>query len=75
MLVHHTPTKSMLLCDQGGRCVALATLTWEERDREGRRYSYTATLTGADSITGTVTVTDARGKTSMGKFALVRQKE
>jgi hypothetical protein len=74
MLVHHSPTQSMLLCDQGGRCVTLATLTWEERDRRGRRYSYAAKLTGADTITGTVTVTDAGGSTSTGKFVLARQK-
>ena len=74
MLVHHTPTQSMLLCDQGGRCVTLSTLTWEERDRAGRRYSYAAKLTGADTITGTVTVTDAGGGTSTGKFTLTRQK-
>jgi hypothetical protein len=74
MLVHHTPTQSMLLCDQGGRCVTLAALTWEERDRGGRRYNYVAKLTGADTITGTVTVTDVGGRTSTGTFTLARQK-
>ena len=74
MLVHHTPTKSLLLCDQGGRCVTLATLTWEERDRGGRRYNYTARLTGANTLTGSVTVTDASGKVqSSGKFELSRK--
>jgi hypothetical protein len=74
LLVRHAPTQSMLLCDQGGRCVTLATLTWEERDREGRRYSYAAKLTGADTISGTVTVQDAGGRTSTGTFTLARQK-
>ena len=71
-LVHHTPTRSTLLCDQGGRCVTLATLTWEEQDRRGRRYEYSAKLTGADKIAGSVTITDQSGKKSSGTFELKR---
>ena len=71
-LVHHTPTRSTLLCDQGGRCVTLATLTWEEQDRRGRKYEYSAKLVGADSIAGSVTITDQAGRKSSGTFELKR---
>jgi hypothetical protein len=73
LLLYHTPTKSMLLCDEGHRCVALASLTWQETAADGTRYAYVAKLVSADGITGTVTVTNG-SKTQTGTFALGRRK-
>jgi len=73
LLLFHTPTKSMLLCDDGHRCVALASLTWQEIGTDGARYAYTAKIVSADAVTGTVTVTNG-SKTQTGTFALARRK-
>ena len=73
LLLFHTPTKSMLLCDEGHRCIALAQLTWEETGADGKRYAYSAKLVSADAINGTVTITKD-GKSEAGTFALARRK-
>lgn len=72
LLLYHTPTKSMLLCDEGHRCIALASLTWDETGADGKRYAYSAQLASADTIKGTVTVTKD-GKSETGTFALNRK--
>jgi hypothetical protein len=74
LLLYHTPTRSMLLCDDGHRCVALATLTWEEQGADGRKYAYSAQLAAADTLTGTVTVTHGSAATQTGTFTLTRRK-
>jgi hypothetical protein len=33
LLLFHSPTKTMVLCDEGHRCIALAKLTWDETAR------------------------------------------
>jgi len=73
LLLFHTPTKSMLLCDEGHKCIALASLTWEETGADGKLYAYAAQLVSADKIDGTVTVTKD-GKKETGKFSLARKK-
>ena len=73
LLLYHAPTKSMALCDEGHRCIGLATLTWDETGSDGTKYAYTANLVAADTIKGTVTVT--KGSSSQtGTFTLTRRK-
>jgi len=74
LLLFHAPTKSMLLCDEGHRCVTLAPLTWEEQGADGRRYAYSAQLTAADTLAGTVSVTDGSAPPQTGTFTLSRKK-
>ena len=73
LLLFHTPTKTMVLCDEGHRCIALATQTWEETGADGKRYAYSAMLVSPDTISGTVKVTKD-GKTETGTFSLARRK-
>lgn len=73
LLLFHTPTKSMLLCDEGHRCVTLASLSWQETGADGTRYAYTAKMVSADTINGTVTITKG-DKTQNGTFTLGRTK-
>ena len=73
LLLFHTPTKSMLLCDEGHRCIALAQLTWEETAADGRKFAYSAKLVSADAINGTVTISKD-GKSETGTFTLARRK-
>ena len=75
-LLYHAPTKSMALCSNDGRCIGLATLTWQERGADGREYAYSATLSAADTISGTVKITNGKtGGDVTGTFTMTRQKK
>jgi hypothetical protein len=73
LLLFHSPTKTMVLCDEGHRCIALAKLTWDETAADGKRYAYRAMLVSPDTINGTVKISKD-GRTETGTFSLARQK-
>ena len=73
LLLYHSPTKTMALCDEGHRCIGLATLTWDEQGADGTKYSYSASLVEANTLKGTVVVTK-NSSSATGTFTLNRKK-
>lgn len=50
LLLYHFPSRTMLLCGLDHRCGDLPALRWEEKDADGRTWSFLAQLVAADTL-------------------------